>query len=75
MAAAARAAVVQINDRYRRLSVCWPQPPRAANQTFPHELTRASLMEIFALAPFAVFAPVLLVLLSRYIRRDECAAA
>jgi len=29
----------------------------------------------FALAPFAVFAPVLLVLLSRWIRRDEYAIA
>ena len=33
------------------------------------------LMLFFAVAPFAVFAPVLLVLLSRYIRRDEYATA
>ena len=33
------------------------------------------LMLFFAVAPFAVFAPVLLVLLSRWIRRDEYATA
>jgi hypothetical protein len=33
------------------------------------------LMLFFAVAPFAVFAPVLLVLLSRYIRREEYATA
>lgn len=33
------------------------------------------LMLFFAVAPFAVFAPVLLVLLSRWIRRDEYAIA
>jgi hypothetical protein len=34
-----------------------------------------NLMLFFAVAPFAVFAPVLLVLLSRWIRRDEYATA
>lgn len=33
------------------------------------------LMLFFTLAPFAAFAPVLLVLLSRWIRRDEYASA
>lgn len=33
------------------------------------------LMLFFAVAPFAVFTPVLLVLLSRWIRRDEYATA
>lgn len=33
------------------------------------------LMLVFAVAPFAVFAPVLLVLLSRRLRRDEYTTA
>lgn len=41
---------------------------------FPHGGNR-HLIGIFAVAPFAVFAPVLLVLLSRWIRRDEYATA
>jgi hypothetical protein len=47
----------------------------AAYQVFPHDPTRESMMIYFALAPLFVFAPVLLVLLSRYIRRDEYATA
>jgi hypothetical protein len=39
----------------------------------PHGMAgdRASAMLCFAVAPFAMFAPVLLVLLSRWTRRDE----
>lgn len=40
---------------------------------FPLGLTREGLMVFFAIAPLFVFAPVLLVLLSRWIRRDEYA--
>ena len=46
----------------------------AAYRVFPHEPTRESMMIYFAIVPVAVFAPVLLVLLSRWIRRDEYAA-
>lgn len=42
---------------------------------FPQGLTREGLMAFFAIAPLFVFAPVLLVLLSRWIRRDEYAIA
>jgi hypothetical protein len=48
----------------------------AGMRIYPHGLeTRESAMLYFAIAPLFVFAPVLLVLLSRYIRRDECATA
>lgn len=47
----------------------------AAYQIFPHEPTREGMMIYFAIAPLFVFAPVLLVLLSRWIRRDEYATA
>lgn len=42
----------------------------AADQIFPQELTRESMMTYFALAPLFAFAPPL-VLLSRWIRRAE----
>jgi hypothetical protein len=42
---------------------------------FPQGLTREGLMAFFAIAPLFVFAPVVLVLLSRWIRRDEYATA
>jgi hypothetical protein len=42
---------------------------------FPLGLTREGLMVFFAIAPLFVFAPVMLVLLSRWIRRDEYATA
>ena len=47
-------------------------------QVFPHRLNPNYLGPVdagltFAIAPFFVFAPVLLVLLSRWIRRDEYA--
>jgi hypothetical protein len=42
---------------------------------FPQGLNREGLMVFFAIAPLFVFAPVLLVLLSRWIRRDEYATA
>jgi hypothetical protein len=44
---------------------------------FPHEYhpTRVFAMTYFAIAPLFVFAPVLQVLLSRWIRRDEYATA
>lgn len=47
----------------------------AAHQTLPNEPARESRMIYFAIAPLFVFAPVLLVLLSRWIRRDEYATA
>jgi hypothetical protein len=43
----------------------------AANHIFPHERTRGSMMLYFAIAPFAVFAPCLIVLLSRALRRPH----
>lgn len=42
---------------------------------FPHSGDRATLMLVFAVAPLFVFAPVLVVLLSRWIRRNKYAAA
>ena len=41
---------------------------------FPHSGDRATLMLVFAVAPLFVFAPVLVVLLSRWIRRNKYAA-
>lgn len=45
-----------------------------ANQVFTHEPTRQSLMTIFAIAPLAVFAPVILVLLKRSFSQNESVA-
>jgi hypothetical protein len=43
----------------------------AAYHVFPHEPKRGSMMLYFAIAPFAVFAPCLIVLLSRALRRPD----
>lgn len=42
---------------------------------FPHSPSQTDFMVAYAIAPLFVFAPVLLVLLSRWIRRDEYATA
>src|SRR5579863_9095286 len=42
--------------------------------TFPQGVDRTGKMLVFAIAPLFVFAPVLLVLLSRWIRRNKYAA-
>jgi hypothetical protein len=47
----------------------------AAYLLFRHDPTRESVMIYFAIAPLFVFAPVLLVLLSRWIRRGDYAIA
>lgn len=47
----------------------------AAYQVMPITPTREQVMLYFAIAPAFVFAPVLLVLLSRCVRRDELVAA
>ena len=48
----------------------------AGMKACPRELeTRESAMLYFCVAPFAGFAPVLLVLLSRWVRKDEYATA
>jgi hypothetical protein len=42
-----------------------------AYYAFPHERTRGRMMLYFAIAPFAVFAPCLIVLLSRAMQRPD----
>lgn len=45
------------------------------NALYPGAVDPQAYMLVFAIAPFFVFSPVLLVLVSRWIRRDEYAAS
>lgn len=47
----------------------------ASEQVLPYNPSREQLMISFAIFPFFIFAPVLFVLLRRYIKRDEYAVA